>query len=524
MPKLVKLVGEKPILRCLLDGKSVDMLWDTGSMITLVSRKWAKENFPEKKIHSLSEFLEENEEELRVTAANKTEVKIDGVLLLDFSLDASGVGFPVPVLIGSDDVEPILGYNVIKHLVLEGSSEQQKGLEASLQRVTASFKVESLAQIVENESSNPDFLTDVKSPTSCKIPAGTRKQIRCRVKAHSNGSEQTAYFSPRIAENDDDLTFSETVSKLRRGRTNHVVVDVMNLSSQDKFLKKGTFLGSMHGVAAVIPMVGLFNVKKKQKVSGTEAQLGAVEVDATQNAESENKVDSEKKQKTWDLSHLQGKQREMMEEVLKEAEGVFSKDDADIGDIPEFQMPIHLEDNIPVTEAYRRIPPHLYQEVRNYIEDLRNNGWVRESFSSYASPIVCVRKKDGGMRMCVDYRKLNNKTVPDSQPIPRIQDILDSLGGKKWFSTLDMSKAYHQGYIGEQFRHMTAFSTPWTLLEWIRIPFGLRNAPPAFQRFINKVLGDMKGRICEPYLDDILVYAETFEEHVQNVRLVLNRM
>ena len=389
--KLVKLVGEKPILRCLLDGKSVDVLWDTGSMITLVSRKWAKENFPNKKIHSITEFLEENEEELHVTAANKTEVKIEGVILLDFSLDASGVAFPVPVLVGTDDVEPILGYNVIKHLVLKGSSEQQKGLEASLQRVTASFRVESLAQIVESESSNPDFLTDIKSPSSFKVPAGTRMQIKCRVKATSNGSEQTAYFSPRIAESDDDLTFSETVSKLRRGRTNHVVVDVMNLSSKDKFLKKGTFLGSMHSVAAVIPMVGLFNVQKKQKGKVADVQVGAVETEVKENdMKSESKDlkpeddgDGEKKEKTWDLSHLQGKQREMMEKVLKEAEGVFSKDDADIGDVPEFQMPIHLEDNIPVTEAYRRIPPHLYQEVRNYIEDLRNNGWVRESFSSY---------------------------------------------------------------------------------------------------------------------------------------------
>ena len=77
-------------------------------------------------------------------------------------------------------------------------------------------------------------------------------------------------------------------------------------------------------------------------------------------------------------------------------------------------------------KPYRKIPPHLYQEVRNYIEDLRLNGWVRESFSAYASPIVCVRKKDGGMRMCIDYRRLNAKTVPFSQPIPRIQDILDT--------------------------------------------------------------------------------------------------
>ena len=127
------------------------------------------------------------------------------------------------------------------------------------------------------------------------------------------------------------------------------------------------------------------------------------------------------------------------------------------------------------------------------------------------------------MHLC-DYCRLNAKTIPDAQPIPHIQDILDSLGGKQWFTTLDMSKAYHQGYIAEEFRHLTAFSTPWTLLEWIRMPFGLRNCPPAFQQYINNVLGDLKGSICEPYLDDILVHSVTFEEHVEDVKKVLSRL
>ena len=126
-------------------------------------------------------------------------------------------------------------------------------------------------------------------------------------------------------------------------------------------------------------------------------------------------------------------------------------------------MKINLEDNIPVREAYRKIPRNLYAEGRDYINDLVTNGWIQASYSSYASPIVCVRKKDGGLRMCCDYRKLNGKTIADSQPIPRIQDILDGLAGKQWFSTLDMSKAYHQGYIHEDSRHLTAFVTPWTL-------------------------------------------------------------
>ena len=138
---------------------------------------------------------------------------------------------------------------------------------------------------------------------------------------------------------------------------------------------------------------------------------------------------------------------------------VFSKNPGDIGDIRDFQMEIKLSDQIPIKKSYRRIPRKLYGEVKNYIDDLIANEWVKQSNWSYASPMVCVRKIDRSLRLCIDYRKLNNKAIPDRQPKPKIQDMLDCLGVQQLFSTLDMSKTYHQGYIHPDSRNYIAFST-----------------------------------------------------------------
>ena len=133
----------------------------------------------------------------------------------------------------------------------------------------------------------------------------------------------------------------------------------------------------------------------------------------------------------------------MVKNIIREEWGVFSERDDDVEEIKTYPMEINLNDNNPVQLNYNSVPRNLYNELKIYIEDLLNKKFIVHSSSFYLSPVVAVRKKDGSIRICCDYQKLNAKIIPDRYPLSRIQNILNNLGGNQYFTLLDQSKAYH---------------------------------------------------------------------------------
>ena len=136
---------------------------------------------------------------------------------------------------------------------------------------------------------------------------------------------------------------------------------------------------------------------------------------------------------------------------------------------------------------------------------------------------MLVRKKDGSLRLSVDYRQLNGKTRKDAFPLPRIDESLDALTGARWFSTMDLASGYNLVPVADLDWPKTAFCTPFRLFEWNRMPFGLSNAPSTFQRLMQRIFGDQQCQSLLLYLDDIVFFSSTIEQHLERLEVVLGR-
>ena len=171
-------------------------------------------------------------------------------------------------------------------------------------------------------------------------------------------------------------------------------------------------------------------------------------------------------------------QLQLGKDFITSYQDIFSKDDYDIGHTNIVQHKILLEDDRPFKQRYRHIPPSMYEDVKSHLYQMLRAGIIRKSHSPYASNVVLVKKKNGTLRICVDYRELNLKTKKDAYALPRMEDMLDCMAGNKYFSTVDMKSGYHQVEILEEHKERTAFTVgPLGLFEYNRMPFGLACAP-----------------------------------------------
>jgi hypothetical protein len=207
-------------------------------------------------------------------------------------------------------------------------------------------------------------------------------------------------------------------------------------------------------------------------------------------------------------------------QLINEFRDCFAVNTKELGDAHVKDMQIRLQDDIPVSYRPYRLAYAERSVVRGIVQDLLSNGIIRESESPYSSPVLLVKKKSGEYRMCVDYRSLNAKTIKDKYPLPRVDDHLERMHGSQYFTTLDLASGYHQIKVAEESTPKTAFVTPDGHYEYLRVPFGLVNAPAVFQRAINSILDKLRHHTAMAYLDDIILPATTFSVGLSALREV----
>lgn len=211
-------------------------------------------------------------------------------------------------------------------------------------------------------------------------------------------------------------------------------------------------------------------------------------------------------------------------DILIKYQDTFSKDEFDLGYTNLVEHTIDVGDHKPIKQPPRRVPIAFASEEETVIKHLEQQGIIRKSTSPWASPICLVRKKSGKVRPCVDYRRLNEITKKDAFPLPRVQDCLDAVSGAKLFSTFDLTSGFHQIAIRGSDVPKTAFCTKYGLYEYLTMPMGLTNSPAVFQRLMELVLAGLQWHTCLIYLDDVLVFGSSFEEHMLRVDEMLGRI
>ena len=502
--QLTSLIGTCPEVQMVLGGVTVNCLLDSGSQVTTIGESFYSE-------HLKNTDLQDSSKWLKITAANNLPVPYVGYISTDVSVCGITVK-DIGILVVKDSVRKagrpgVVGCNIINKLLehFHNGGGIPKPFLQTFPHMSTFLHARQEEMMVAESAVGDKPLGYIKLAETVTIPPLTAMTIqgtaRHMTQACSVLVEQTDTVSLPSG-----VMVSPCLADLKNGATS---LQVRNYTGMPVKLHKRARVAEMHTADVYTPDTAMHFEEDKNSWNlclgkDTEDEhLAHINIGDVE-------LSSDEYEQLWQLLHKH--------------KNVFSMNEDDLGYTDIIKHRILTTDEVPIKLQDRRIPPHLQPEVRRELQKWLDSGVIIESSSPYGSQIVVVKKKDGGIRICCDFRALNNKTIKDAFPLPNITEVLESLGGASFFSSLDLTQGYMQVALDEKDRSKTAFRALGCLYEFTRLPYGLCNAPPSFERLMSKVFGDLHMRSLVIFLDDILVHAHTVQQMLENLDVVFTRL
>ena len=469
------LVGNSNILKIKVGGKDCEALIDTGSMITTVG-----EDFYQKELHHIE--VKDLATLLEIEGAGGQSVPYIGMVEVELEIPgAEKLCAPVlvvPATKFNNSVPVIVGTNVLRALQNgNGATQSESQIAKSLEAMVTD---EEIAVYTCNEV--------VVDPGSSIVISGRVGNVR----RFEEGCIEPSASLP------GGIIMPATVASVQDSK---VTVCMMNISSKAVQIPRRQKIAYMVNNAIVDPKSNTVSEKqnKEEENQGSQVKLNL---------------------KNTDLDEVQ---KSKVQDLCNKYTDIFAKKTVELGKAEGVKQKIVLTDDTPFQERARRIPPGMYEEVKQHIKEMLACGAIRHSNSPWASNVVFVRKKDGSLRLCLDFRRLNKKTVRDAYMLPLIETTLDGLAGAKFFTSLDLQSGYWQVEIEEEDKPKTAFRVDGIgFFECNRMPFGLTNAPAVFQRLMEQTLADLSNVLV--YIDDIIIHSKDFDQHLRDLEECFMRL
>ena len=494
------LVGPASTLCIKINGHSCNALLDSGSQVTIIFDKWQQRYLPNVPIHPITG--------LSIWGLSSSSYPYQGYVVVDVEFPATltGVSESISVLTlicpepnGPDHIPVIIGTNanLFHRLAALCKDADTADAQACSFRILPQSQPAKLSHSQEMDVEEPVGEVRWMGPGPLSVPARGERSAICKVECKKPLKRDIVMVetSPSVTL-PAEVLIQPVVLPSSELNANSFEVLLRNETLRDVTMLAGTVIAHVYPTDTVT---------MTQRPKSTSKVLDETIFD-------------------FDESPMPEVWKKRLRQKLSERGNAFSLEEWDVGLAKGVEHHIRLSDTRPFRERSRRIAPADIDDIRRHLKDLMAAGIIKESRSPYASPIVIVRKKNGSVRMCIDYRTLNNRTIPDQYTTPRIDDALDCLSGSCWFSVLDLRSGYYQIPMSAEDQEKTAFICPLGFYEFQRMPQGITGAPATFQRLMERAVGDMHLLQVIVYLDDIIVFGKTLEEHEERLLKVLDRL